>query len=153
MWFAKGEFDKARDEIEPDLQWMHFDLWKKQEQFQVSLEKLRCPQCQKPLAAIHYGDTDVIVDICSNCGGIWLDQGEFQKILDALEQELVEKSELEYIRAALEEAVEVVRGREGFASEWKDLSTILRLLQYRILSENPRLHEALVAIQTNNPIK
>ena len=153
MWFEKGEFDKARDEVEPDLQWMHFDLWKAHEHFSVSLDTLICPHCQKPMAAIHYGDTNVVVDICTNCGGIWLDQGEFQNILDALEQELVEKSELDYIKAALDEALDVVRGRQGFASEWKDLKTILRFLQYRILSENPRLHEALVAIQTSNPIK
>jgi len=38
-----------------------------------------CPVCRIPLDEIpKYG---VIVDICSNCRGIWLDRGELEKVL------------------------------------------------------------------------
>ncbi|NLU50647.1 MAG: hypothetical protein GXX09_09630 [Syntrophomonadaceae bacterium] len=38
-----------------------------------------CPICRSPLQEIpKYG---VLIDVCPECRGIWLDQGELQKIL------------------------------------------------------------------------
>ena len=39
-----------------------------------------CPKCFVPLARVDYPETDVEVDVCDQCGGIWLDSGEFKAI-------------------------------------------------------------------------
>ncbi len=39
-----------------------------------------CPKCFIPLARIDYPETSVEVDVCNDCGGIWLDRGEFKEI-------------------------------------------------------------------------
>ena len=45
-----------------------------------------CPSCGKRTAPVHYGgDSGIIIDRCAACHGIWLDQGELEKI-----QQLVE---------------------------------------------------------------
>ena len=41
----------------------------------------------------------------------------------------------------------MVTGPEGVVSEWRDFTTVLRLLQYRFLVENPGAAAALAAVQ------
>ena len=42
---------------------------------------LKCPKCGGQTDPVNYGgDTGIIIDKCSTCGGIWLDQGELEKI-------------------------------------------------------------------------
>ena len=43
-------------------------------------QKHLCPKCQIPLFAFCYPQTMVIIDSCKGCGGIWLDNSEFQEI-------------------------------------------------------------------------
>ena len=186
VWFDRGELDKAKDSIDPDLGWMEVDLWMDQESYNLSLSPLSCPRDGQPMVSIAFtgesastksaapeGDpsseeltgsetgtrpipsplSPVIVDHCLKCGGVWLDQNEFGQIIAALEQELVSKPESEYLRESLQEAAEVVAHPRKFASEWRDFLTVTRLMQYRILSDNPRLRDALAAYARSTPFK
>jgi uncharacterized protein len=42
------------------------------------LHHMKCPKCGMDLGVVHFGD--VAVDKCFNCGGIWLDNGELEKL-------------------------------------------------------------------------
>ena len=42
---------------------------------------------------------------------------------------------------------------KGFASEWKDLTTVLRMMNYRLFAENPNLLGQLIAMQQANPFQ
>jgi Zn-finger nucleic acid-binding protein len=44
-----------------------------------------CPECGKPLHTFPYPDTQVTVDACKKCNGLWLDAGEFRAIRRARE--------------------------------------------------------------------
>ncbi|MHC4067143.1 MAG: TFIIB-type zinc ribbon-containing protein [Planctomycetota bacterium] len=47
---------------------------------------LACPKCGGQTDAINYGgDTGIIIDRCTSCGGIWLDAGEVEKIQMVIE--------------------------------------------------------------------
>jgi Zn-finger nucleic acid-binding protein len=47
---------------------------------------LTCPKCAGTTQPVNYGDdTGLIIDKCAQCGGVWLERGEIEKI-----QELVE---------------------------------------------------------------
>ena len=80
-----------------------------------------------------------MVDACPTCHGIWLDKGEFQRILDALLEETSRKDVGDYLEDTLQEARELLTGDESFMTEWHDLRAVLKLLQLRFFVEHPRL--------------
>ena len=43
-----------------------------------------CPRCSAPLFEHCFPGTEVLVDACRQCEGVWLDGGEWQQIRDAL---------------------------------------------------------------------
>jgi Zn-finger nucleic acid-binding protein len=153
IWFDQGELRKAKDQTDPDLNWMDFEIWKHEDRFNLSAKPIQCPKCNIEMAAIQYGDTNVEIDYCSKCRGTWLDEGEFGKIIDALTDELGTKSVSDYIKSSLEEAKEIITGPEGLVSEWKDFITVLRMFEYRFFVENPKLLKAVKAIQEVSPFR
>jgi Zn-finger nucleic acid-binding protein len=132
---------------------MDFEIWKHPDRFEVSVKPVRCPRCDIDMAAVEYDTTKIEVDFCIRCQSVWLDAGEFEKIIAALEAELENKEVSEYITASLNEAREILSGPESVVSEWRDFVTVLRMLSYRVLSENPRVARALAAIQVTNPFR
>lgn len=153
LWFEHGELREAKDEADPDLKWLDFDLWSDQSLFQVDWSSRNCPVCGKVMATISYGDTGVTVEYCTDEHGVWLDKGEFQAIIEALQTDVISNSATDYIKDSLQEAKDIVAGNEGFISEWRDFLTVSRFLQYRMLAENPRLADLLVALQKTTPFK
>ncbi len=93
------------------------------------------------------------IDYCPQCKGTWLDKNEFKKVIDAITNELLTKSFSEYIKASVEEAKEIITGPESFVSEWKDFTTVFKMMQYRLFTENPKLLDKVITIQRMNPIK
>lgn len=42
---------------------------------------LACPKCAGQTDAVNYGgNTGIIIDSCTSCGGLWVDAGELEKI-------------------------------------------------------------------------
>ena len=153
IWFEKGELQEAQAVMDEDTRWMDFDLWQDQQLFRVKQGSRHCPVCQVALAVVEYGDTGVMVDACPNYHGVFLDHGELSGIVGSLEEELSEKTSDEYFHEALHEARELLTGEKGLIAEWRDLGTVLRLLQYRILVENPGVRQALIALQRSSPFQ
>lgn len=152
-WFDKGELTREKDVAMPDARWLDFDIWKNHETLSLSWGDRNCPKCGKVMAAVSYGTTGVVVDACAQEDGIWLDKGEFSSILAALEAEIDSKTLSEYLKATVDEGKELITGEEGLPSEWKDFSTILRLMQYRMLVEHPRLANSLAIFLPSSPLK
>ncbi len=152
-WFEEEELRKAKDQADPDLVWMDFEIWKHSDRFEVSLKPVKCPRCDIEMAAVEYDSTKIEIDFCLRCQSVWLDAGELEKIIDSLEEELVNKDLPEYVAASLREAKQVLSGPETLASEWRDFRTVLRLLEYRVLSGNPAVARALAAIQIADPFR
>ena len=150
LWLEAGTLRRLKDEADPDLAWLDFELWKHPERFEITERPIRCPSCDIPLAAVEYGDTGVTVDFCTRCRGVWLDEDELGRIVDRLSEELLDKDVSEYLRATLAEAKELITGPEGRLSEWRDLATVLRFLQYRVLSEHSRFASLLAEFQAKS---
>ena len=153
VWFDKDELRQAIDITDFDLNWMDFEIWKHEDKFKAKASEINCPVCKTPNQIIDYGSTAVEVDYCPSCQGVWLEENEFKKIIESLEQELVSKTFSEYIEASIEEAKEIITGPESFMSEWKDFITFLRMMQYRLFVENPKLLNTITAVQNVNPLK
>jgi len=146
LWFTKREIRQAEEEEGVDEGWMGFDLWSDQDSFSTELSSRECPVCSKNMATIAYGHTEVKVDYCMEEHGIWLDQGEFESIIDSLQDEILSKSLPEYVSISLDEAKEIFTGDKGVIHEWRDFKSVYRLLEYRILVDNPKLMDALIAL-------
>jgi Zn-finger nucleic acid-binding protein len=146
LWFEKGQLRQAKDVEGVDLAWLEFDLWSDHDSFETKLSARKCPVCSTQMAAILYGDTGVKVDYCLKEHGVWLDQGEFENIIDSLNNELVSLELPDYVSLSLEEAKALVSGERGRIHEWKDFRAVVRLMGYKILAENPKLRAALIEL-------
>ena len=146
MWFSKGELSQAEEAEGVDEDWLGFDLWTDKEAFKAEKSSRKCPVCSQEMATIVYGSTEVKVDYCVEEHGIWLDHGEFERIIDSLRTELLSKSLPEYISLSLDEAKDVFTGDKGPINEWKDFNTVYSLLKYRILVDNPKLRDFLITL-------
>ena len=47
----------------------------------MSTRELRCPSCDGPMSAVER--RSVVIDLCRDCKGVFLDRGELDKLLDA----------------------------------------------------------------------
>jgi Zn-finger nucleic acid-binding protein len=54
------------------------------------------PYCSAVMGTIAYETSGVIIDKCSSCHGIWLDHGEFEKIVRHLEREVSSETAAQY---------------------------------------------------------
>lgn len=147
IWFDRDELRRAKDATDADLQWMDFEIWRHDDQFESRESAHRCPSCDKPFVGIEYGKTGVGIDYCTECRGTWLDRGKFESIIDHLEEELAGKPFSAYVKDSVSEAREIVAGSESLMSEWKDFATMLRMMQYRLFVEKPKLLATLTGIQ------
>jgi Zn-finger nucleic acid-binding protein len=146
LWIAKHEMRQAEEIEGVDEDWMGFDLWSDQGVFEAEKSSRKCPVCDQNMATIRYGQTGVKVEYCVDKHGIWLDQGEFESIIDSLREELLTKSLPEYVSLSLDEAKEIFTGDKGPIHEWKDFKSVYRLMEYRILVDNPRLKGILIGL-------
>lgn len=147
VWFDTDELRQAKDAADSDLNWMDFEIWKHEARFQSKPSTRECPNCQKPMVSLRYGDTEVEIDYCQSCRGTWLDRGEFEKIIESLEEELLTKSFSEYVKESVQEAREILTGPESVLSEWKDFAKVFKLMQYRLFVERPKLLESIINAQ------
>lgn len=150
-WFDTDELNKMKDQAEPDARWLDFDLWKDSDSLSYTWGERACPVCNQRMALVTYGDTDVMIDVCVKHHGTFLDKGEFEAILKALEDEITGKDVPAYLRETLHEGKEVLIGEKGKHHEWKDFTTVVRLLADRIMVENPTFAKALAEFALASP--
>lgn len=143
IFFEEDELRQAKDERDRDLRWLDIDLWKDKEKFKISYGIRLCPSCRVPLYEVYYGDSKIIVDVCNLCKGIWLDRGEFKKIIDYLK----EKAEYEilnnYLKTLAQEFWEIFTGPESLRDEVLDFLAILKVINYKFLIQHPHLSKII----------
>ncbi len=135
-WFDRDELRQARNIADPDLAWMEFNLWKETDGFHVRKDSSKCPSCGGKMALIGYTDSEVELDYCRDCGGIWLDKGEFDAIISALEEDIDSTTASEFLKISIKEMQELIEASDNFGKEWKHFRTVLKLLEYRVLAEH-----------------
>ena len=77
IWFDAGELEKI--------------LGKAPLSIRIPLSADRdgrdCPKCNLTFATFKYPGTDTEIDMCRNCGGVWLDSSEFSAVAQAAANE------------------------------------------------------------------
>jgi uncharacterized protein len=153
-WFDCDELRKAKDRTDEDLRWLDFDPFAGEVRPQEAGKGSRlCPKDSVPLGYIQYEKSGVRIDKCSQCHGVWLNHGEFERIIKHLETEVNSETAAQYEKQAAKELGQVFSGPEGPASELRDLFSVLHLLRQRWAVEHLGLSEAIDAISAGSPFK
>jgi Zn-finger nucleic acid-binding protein len=151
-WFDRDELRLAKDRTDEDLRWLDFDPFL-QEAEAATPSSRSCPVCAAPMGSIVYESSGVLIDSCPNGHGVWLDHGEFEKIVDHLEREVASRTAAEFRKDAVHALAQTVTGKEGLVSELRDLFAVLGLLEARLGVEHPRIAAAVNAIYVGSPFK
>ena len=136
VFFEEDELRQAKDEKDKNLVWLDIDLWESLNMFKIAYGIRLCPACRLPLYEVYYGDSGIIVDVCNLCHGIWLDRGEFKKIINYLKEKSDWKLIHEYGKSLRKEFWEIFTGPESFREEVTDFLVLLKLLSYKFLTRH-----------------
>ena len=143
IWFDKDEFRLAKDDKDKQLNWVDIDLWRDKTKFHASRSDKHCPVCRAGLQEIKYDSSKTKIDFCKMCGGIWLDRGEFKQIINYLKN----KSDYEilhhYAKNLVLQLWEVFAGPATFREELSDFLMLLKLFNYKLETQYPRLMELI----------
>lgn len=146
VWFQDQELRIAKDAKDKDLNWLDVDIWKDEIKFKISQGIRLCPDCRFPLYEVYYANSKIIVDVCNLCHGIWLDRGEFIKIIEYLKKQADYNIFNNYAKTLLQEAKEVFSGPETIREELEDFIVILKILQYKLASRFPAITDLISKI-------
>ena len=138
-WYEADELRLLKDkEAHGDYCWIDFDLWKDIDKFRAARQqRYGCPKDGNQMTTVHYGDSPITVDICSQCRGVWLDKSEYDEIVAYLEEMVNTHTVGDYVKDIREEFLELFVGPEGPLTEFKELSRVLYLLELRFIIEHP----------------
>jgi Zn-finger nucleic acid-binding protein len=144
-WYDHHELRLLKDkEARGDYCWIDFDLWKDTNEFRADKqERYVCPSDGHPMTTVHCSESPVLVDICPECEGVWLDRNEYDLIVAYLEETVNTQTTGDYLEDIRDEFIEIFTGPEGPISEMEDLGRVLYLLQLRFVIEHPRLQTFL----------
>lgn len=143
LWFDKDKLKIVRDHRDENLSWLDFDLWKDRNKLTTSGKSIDCPRDGKPLFKIKYNGTGVMVDVCLNCRGIWLDKNELDKIISALKAKISSKTIPEYLNDLSGEVKELVVHPNQAEIELKHIMILMKLLEYRFVAQHPKIVEII----------
>ncbi|NCO44462.1 hypothetical protein GW888_00075 [Candidatus Wolfebacteria bacterium] len=146
VWFEQDELRLAKDNKDENLKWFDIDLWHDWKHFNISHGERMCPSCRLPLYEVYYGGSGVIVDVCNVCYGIWLDRGEFKKMISYLRKELNYEVLNNYMKNLLKEGFEIFTGPESFKEEVEDFLTVLKILNYKFVTQHPHLTKLISSL-------
>ena len=101
MWLQKGELERIQATIENDyraeLGGMPHSTRAAYEMARGRMEHddLTCPECEGQLIQKEHGMcSQVWVDVCIQCGGVWLDEGELKELEVFFEQAKIETRDI-----------------------------------------------------------
>lgn len=70
MWFERGELQEHSAAVEGKLI----------PPADTAVSKRFCPACQVVMSAFRYSGSAVVIDLCEECRGVWLDVGELGRL-------------------------------------------------------------------------
>lgn len=140
-WYDAGELERIRQLAPPERPRGLPDP-KPPRWVDGAAEDVQCPRCRETLAAERYAySSDLVIDRCQACQGVWIDAGELEK-MDALVDEW--SRDLEKDAAAWKDRLGEVEKTFGRKLEATERSTRLGALVgffWDVLARGPRPNE------------
>ncbi|MCX6789636.1 MAG: zf-TFIIB domain-containing protein, partial [Candidatus Gribaldobacteria bacterium] len=105
-----------------------------------------CPKDGVPLYEVRYGDSDIKIDVCEQCRGVWLDRGEFKKIVAYLKDKGNNEMLNNYLANLVEQGVEVFTGPGTLKEELADFISVLKFFNYKLPIQHPYFSELIKSL-------
>src|SRR5437773_287103 len=88
MWLDKDELRKLKNKVnDGQLHWLNREV-DNIEKTSAIMSSRPCPKCSSSkLRSVIFGHSNVVIDWCPTCHGIWLDRSEFDFIVEYLRDE------------------------------------------------------------------
>ena len=144
LWFNAGELRRAKDFQDEYIKWFDVDLWQKQDSFKVAASPRLCPVCKIPFYNFEYGDSNVRIDVCKNCHGVWLDKDEFNNLIAFIKQKSAYELLHKFTKSLVEEGKEIFTGPESLKSEIGDFLIVLKLVTFKMVAGHPLLTQMIM---------
>ena len=125
IWFSEDKLRQAKDQKDKTLQWLDVNLWEEPTKFYIGKTNKICPQDAVPLYQVLYNHSPIKVDVCNFCNGVWLDRGEFKKIINYLKAKEADEILHHYLRT--------------FKEEVDDFMAVIKLFNDKLLVQYPAL--------------
>lgn len=141
IWLFNDELRKLKNKVEHgSIRWLNDELNAIDKTNAVASKRL-CPKCPSVnLLSVIFGKSSVVIDWCSQCHGMWLDQGEFAEVMDYLKNEVGELHPKDIERKALEEVKQLwTGGPESAMDDLLDVRAALSALVSASIFEHPSL--------------
>lgn len=133
IWFDKGELIKVVNNL---LSKNEVDIQTVKETYRnkiISPDKVKqlirkCPRCNVDMQLYNYSyDSNIILDKCPNCNGIWTDEGEMQAVAKYIRGNPTMDS---YAKSL---AGELTKYQKGRSNKWKITAVIISLFYLVII--------------------
>lgn len=111
VWLVKDELRELKDKVAgASLRWVNDEI-DSIEKTSAIPTKRPCVHCKTVnMVSVIFGKTSILVDWCPKCHGQWLDQGEFQAIVEYLKDEMAKMPAKEMEKEAAKDLEHVVKG-------------------------------------------
>jgi len=151
LWLTLQELHGLKDKAEKGswetLRWLNDEV-DAIEKANAMPSTRACPKCKSvELVSTNFGNSKILVDWCPTCHGLWLDQGEFQDIVDFLKSELINMPAKEAEQKAFQDIKEVLHGRGHKVSELLDARAAIWAFIDLSIFEHPALAERMIGLQ------
>ncbi len=139
IWFDQDELMHAKNDKDEQLRWLDFDVWRDKKKFTVAPVNKRCPVDRLSFVQVGYDNSNVKIDFCKHCRGIWLDRGEFKQIMVYLKKKSDYEALHHYTKNLAVQLWEVFAGPEKFREELEDFLMLIKLFNYKFVTQHPHL--------------
>jgi Zn-finger nucleic acid-binding protein len=146
-WITRKELEVIKDRIPQDA-WFDLDIWDDSEKMKATKSDKICPVDNIPLSSLEWDNSHIVIEVCIKCNGIWLDRGEFKKVVKYIDDTANDEILFDYKNTLGKKIEEVFTGPQHVIKEVHDVWSVLNMFGYKLMAQEPELGKALV----NSPI-
>jgi Zn-finger nucleic acid-binding protein len=137
----RDELRKLKNKVEHgSLRWLNDEMNNIDKTNAISGKRM-CPRCtDSKMVSVIFGKSSLIIDYCQRCQGMWLDQDEFDSIIDYLKRERSGMRSKEIEQRAIDEAKALWSGSpESGYEQLLDIRATLSALVNAAVFDHPLL--------------
>jgi len=149
LWVHQKELRVLKAKVDEDswgnLRWMNDEL-AAIERTSAIVSNKSCPECaESHLLSTHFGNSNIIIDWCNHCHGVWLERHEFEDIVRYLRDELDHLTSREMENKVIEQVKRLwTDSSESKISEVLDAKAAMSALINISIFEHPALADSLI---------
>ena len=146
LWLDRDELRKLKNKFGiGQLHWLNHEVDNIEQTAAVASKRV-CPRKDsRNLLSIVFGKSSVVMDWCPKCHGLWLDRGEYDKIINYLRDESRNASIKDVEKEIAEDVKKLFKGGpESPLAELGDIAAAVTTLLNFTVFEHPKLFKFLM---------